>query len=143
MRHSAPGPEDAFTELDQALTRATEVDAEPVTTHRPRNLLLSMVFGMSVLLLSSVIGYTAAVFAVNRAEAHTDQRVAVLERDLQQRRATAAAQNEARDQQIAELRRLVCLFADHSQPRDPAVEDVRRRYNCTGSPSPTPGPSRT
>lgn len=130
-----PPESDAFTELDQALNRAgeiTEVDecAPPPSTTR-RTVLLTTLFAVAVMLLSSVIAYTSAVIAVHRAEQHTDERVAVLERDLQQRRAAAAQQNANRDRQIGELRRLVCLFADHAQPRDAAVEEVRAAYGCT------------
>lgn len=135
----------AFTELDEALTRAAE-DAAGGAERRDltgghRTVLLSLVFGLAVLLLSSVIGYAASAIAVTRAEKHTDRRVEVLEKDLQQRREANAAQNAARDGQIAELRLLVCLFADHAQPRDAAVEQVRRRYGCVGVPTPTPVPS--
>jgi hypothetical protein len=145
MRHANPDPDDdAFTDLDQALTRAEEITTnDPLASSPRRTLLLSTMFALAVVLLAAVISYTAAVIAVYRAERHTDERVAVLERDLQQRRAAAAEQNANRDAQIAELRRLVCLFADHAQPRDAAVEDVRARYGCTGVASPTPSPSRT
>ncbi len=153
MRQSVPpDPSDsrnAFSELDQALSRAAanaDDECEPHSEEpdRARTLLLSTVFAAAVLLLAAVIGYTSSLFAVDRAAEHTDARVAVLESDLQQRRSAAATQNANRDQQIAELRRLVCLFADHSQPRDDLVQDVRVRYGCvlaTPTPSVSPAPS--
>ncbi len=149
MRHSVPDPTDsnnAFSELDQALSRAAATNADDdfvapvVDPDRPRALLLSTVFGAAVLMLAAVVGYTSSLFAVDRAAAHTDTRVAVLESDLQQRRSAAATQNASRDAQIAELRRLVCLFADHSQPRDDVVQEVRIRYGCV-LPSPSPSPA--
>lgn len=150
MRDETPLPEPeetAFVHLDQALTRAaagTEDDClpDPNAPTASKTVLLSVIFGLAVLLLAAVIGYTSSVFAVDRAEAHTDDRIAVLEKDLQQRRAVAAAQNANRDAQIAELRRLVCVLADHSQPRDASVQEVRARYGCDGlTPGLTPGPS--
>lgn len=147
MRHAVPPSDDhAFTEIDQALSRAGEVtspdeDEMPAAPTRRRIVLLSLGFALAVLLLSGVIGYTSAFFAVRRSAEHTDERVGVLETDLQQRRSAAAAQNAARDEQIAELRRLVCVFADHSQPRDQSVEEIRTKYGCTGAPAPNPSAS--
>lgn len=133
-----------FTEIDQAFDRASNAAAEdeciPPETTAPRTVLLSATFALAVLLLAAVIGYTSSLFAVGRAAEHTDERVAVLENDLRQRRATAAEQNANRDKQIAELRKLVCVLADHAQPRDAAVQEVRVQYNCVPppvSPSPT------
>ncbi len=147
MSNASPEPrKDAFDELDSALSRAGDVAGEddecvpPAGTTR-RNVLLSTLFGMAVILLAAVVGYTSSVVAVNRAAKHTDNRVAVLERDLQQRRSAAAEQNANRDAQIGELRRLVCVFADHAQPRDRTIEEIRSRYDCvlpTPSVSPTP-----
>lgn len=138
-------PDDAFTELDEALTRAGETTSAGDGHDPPgrnRTVLLSAIFAAAVMLLSAVIGYAASMVAVDRAAEHTDSRVAVLEGDLQQRREAAAQQNAGRDAQIAELRRLVCVFADHSQPRDKAVEQIRANYGCDNpSPAATPGPS--
>lgn len=145
MRHAVPNePEEAFDELDQALDHAEGVTEEAVTPVGPsprRTALLSLSFAAAIVVLAAVIAYFSSAIAVNRAEQHTDDRVAVLESDLQARRSAAAEQNANRDAQIAELRRLVCLFADHATPRDQDVEDVRRRYGCTGVPNPTPGPT--
>lgn len=147
MRHAVPPSDDhAFTEIDQVLSRAGEVtspdeDEMPPAPARRRTVLLSLGFALAVLLLSGVIGYTSAFFAVDRSAEHTDGRVGVLEKDLQQRRSAAAEQNANRDAQIAELRRLVCVFADHSQPRDQGVEEIRAKYGCTGAPAPSPSAS--
>lgn len=143
-----PEDNDAFKDLEHALDRAGDSnpdDGEDLagsSAGRGRTLLLSLVFAAAVLLLSAVIGYTSSVLAVARAEKHTDARVGVLESDLQQRRAAAAEQNANRDSQIAQLRRLVCVFADHAQPRDEDVEEVRAAYGCTATPSPSPTPTR-
>lgn len=151
MRQAVPPSDDSpFTELDEALTRASEVtapdgdDLQPESTPR-RIITLSLAFALAVLLLSGVIGYTSAFVAVQRSTDHTDERFGVLESDLQQRRSAAAeqnasrdAQNASRDAQLAELRRLVCVFADHAQPRDQSVEDIRTSYGCTTTPFPTP-----
>jgi hypothetical protein len=147
MRDAAPSPddEDAFVGIDNALTRAEEAaaEAEAIRPAPRRTALLTVLFAFGVILLAGVIAYTSAVIAVDRAGQHTDERIGVLERDLQQRREAAAAQNAARDAQLAEFRRLLCLFADHAQPRDAAVESVRAQYGCTGgTPIPTASPSR-
>lgn len=149
MRKSVPPDPSgsAFSELESALDRAEassddECIPGPDTPNRHRTALLSLLFTAAVLLLAGVIGYTSAFVAVERAGEHTDARVAVLESDLQQRRGTAATQNANRDAQIAELRRLVCVFADHSEPRDGTVEEIRARYGC-GAPSPSPSPARS
>jgi hypothetical protein len=146
MRQASPdGPDnepDAFTDLDQALKHAERVDFDSPLPPQRRNWIPTVMLAAAIVVLSAAIAYGSAFFAVDRAAVHTDQRVAVLESDLRQRRATAADQNAARDRQIAELRRLVCLFADHAQPRDGDVEMVRAKYACA-TPTPTPGPSAT
>lgn len=161
MRQPAPQPDDdhghdydAFTELGQALDRADEryiADHEHPAPPAPvaRTALLTLLFAAAVLLLAGVIGYTSSKVAVTRAERHTDARVEVLEKDLQQRREAAAEANANRDAQISELRRLVCVFADHATPRDRDVQQVRARYSCDTpfpplpSVSPAPAPSRS
>lgn len=138
-----PPPDAAFDSLERAFDRAETGPEPPARTDRRRDWATAVVFAVAVAVLAAASAYASALFAVDRAAKHTDQRVAVLESDLQQRREAAASQNANRDAQIAELRRLVCTFADHSQPRDESVEDIRRTYQCIPAPTPAPIPSPT
>lgn len=111
---------------------------EQVAVLRPRTLpRLVMVFGLAVL-LAALSAYGGAWMAYQHANRHTDQRIATLEADLQQRR-TARAQLDAQQRaQLEQLRRDACVLADRVQPRDQTVEDLRARWGCTTDPTPAP-----
>jgi hypothetical protein len=132
MRHSRPDePTPALDALDDALVRAGQ-SARPAG--RWRRLLAAVVFALAVVVVSGVTSYAGASYAYQRSEVHTDSRIAVLESDLSQRRAANAAANAERDDQIAELRAVLCVTLDHLTPRDADVERLRARYQCIGRP---------
>lgn len=91
-------------------------------------------------LLALVCGAAGAVIAYQLSNVVTERRVAALEDDLAQRRAANAAGDEARDAQLGQTRRDLCVVIDRVQPRDAAVEDMRTRYGCTSGPAVTPTP---
>ncbi|MGI5247758.1 hypothetical protein [Dactylosporangium sp. CA-139066] len=133
MRHATPDDE---TERLHPLA----TDQPGLILHRPvaKWRQIAIMYALLPLLCAGVGAWIATQVAYARAEAHTDRRIAALERDLAERRAANTSANAERDRQIAELRRLVCIFADHAQPRDAQVEEVRARYGCTGGPYPVP-----
>lgn len=133
MRHATPDDE-----TDQLHPVAT--DQPGLILHRPLRKLrqVAIVYALLPLLCAAVGAWIATQVAYGRAERHTDARIATLEQDLAQRRAANQQSNAERDRQIAELRRLVCILADHAQPRDDQVEQVRATYGCTGGPYPEP-----
>lgn len=132
MRHATP---DDTEQLHPVAT-----DQPGLVLHRPLRKLrqIAVVYALLPLVCAAVGAWIATQIAYDRAERHTDGRIAALERDLADRRAANQASNADRDRQLAELRRLICVFADHSTPRDDQVEEVRTRYGCTGGPYPVP-----
>jgi hypothetical protein len=129
VRHATP---DGETER----LHPVATDQPGLILHRPLQKLRQIAIVYALLpLLCAALG---AWVAYRLTEASTDRRIAALEQDLAQRRAARAEQDAARDRQLGELRLLVCIFADHSQPRDDQVEAVRARYGCTGGPYPEP-----
>ncbi len=90
--------------------------------------------------LGVVAGATAYV-AQSRSNSHTDRRIERLEADLAERRKAAAEANARRDQQLAEVGRLVCAVFNRVQPRDAEVERIRAMYRCDQLPQPQPSPS--
>ncbi len=94
-----------------------------------------------------VVAGTTAYVAQSRANAHTDRRIARLESDLTERRKAAAEANARRDQQIAEVQRLICTVMNRVQPRDAEVERIRVQFHCDQQPQPStqpsPAPSRS
>lgn len=105
---------------------------EPVTIDRPRRKvrLVSILSALALVVSSSMGTWIATDIAHKRASAHTDRRIAAVEEGL-------AARRQARDDQFAEMAKLVCVFADRV-PRDPYLDEVRRRYGCDVPPSPSP-----
>lgn len=109
-------------------------DQPGLILHRPLRKLrqVAIVYALLPLVCAGLGGFVV----IKLTEAATSRRLAALERDLEQRRAVNTKSNTERDRQIAELRRLVCVFADHSEPRDDQVEAVRIQYGCDGGPYP-------
>lgn len=107
---------------------------EPVEVRQPRRALARILILYTVMsfVLSIAGAYVAARVAVHQSRTHTDARFSVLEKDLTERRARAAADNARRDKTQAETTALVCTVLDHLQPRDDAVSKVRAQYKCTG-----------
>lgn len=138
-----PVPTDDLDRIDDALARAGELPAAREQRFRPAA--VSALFALALVVIVVVAGYVSASVggehAYSRSSAHTDERIAALESDLAERRAANQRQNAQRDQQIGELRRLVCVFADHAQPRDVQVQEIRGRYGCNGGPYPQPAPA--
>jgi hypothetical protein len=136
VRHAIP--DDETEQLHPVAT-----DQPGLILHRPLRKLrqIAVVYALLPLLCAGIGAWIATQVAYTRAEAHTDRRIETLERDLAERRAANQQGNAERDRQIAELRRLVCIFADHAQPRDEQVEQVRATYGCTGGPYPVPSTS--
>lgn len=130
MRHGTPDGNDT------ARLHPVATDQPGLVLHRPLQKLrqIAVVYALLPLLCAALGGFVA----VKIGEANTDRRLGTLERDLADRRAANQKSNAERDRQIAELRRLVCTFADHAQPRDDQVEQVRATYGCTGGPYPEP-----
>ncbi len=85
-----------------------------------------------------VVAGTTAYVAQSKANEHTDRRIARLEADLAERRKAANEANARRDQQLAEVGRLVCAVFNRVQPRDAEVERVRAIYRCDQQPQPSP-----
>ncbi|WP_262285903.1 hypothetical protein [Micromonospora sp. MA102] len=110
--------------------------ARVVVRDRRRTARLLALYALLPLLCSAA----ATVIAFNLADNAMDRRVAALEQDLAQRRAQAAAETKARDARLEQTRRDLCVALDRLTPRDEAVQDLRRRYGCTG---PSPGPAPT
>lgn len=140
MRDSVPDPNVDLDRIDDALVRAGRLPAGREQRLRPAA--AAVLFALAVVAVVVIAGYVSASVggehAYRRSSAHTDVRIATLESDLAERRAESRRQNVQRDQQIGELRRLVCILADHVQPRDEQVRQVRARYGCTGGPYPEP-----
>jgi hypothetical protein len=140
MRDSVPDPNIDLDRIDDALVRAGELPAGGEQRLRPA--VIAVLFALAVVAVVVIAGYVSASVggehAYNRSSRHTDERIATLESDLAERRAANQRQNVQRDQQIGELRRLVCVFADHAQPRDEQVRQVRAKYGCNGGPYPEP-----
>ncbi|MFI7430743.1 hypothetical protein ACIBPB_27485 [Micromonospora sp. NPDC049836] len=113
--------------------------ARVVVRDRRRMARLLALYALLPLLCSAA----ATVIAFNLADNAMDRRVAALEQDQAQRRAQAAAEAKARDARLEATRRDLCVALDRLTPRDEAVQDLRRRYGCTGpppAPSTSPGP---
>ncbi|WP_349876208.1 hypothetical protein ABIH81_18885 [Micromonospora sp. HUAS YX12] len=94
-------------------------------------------------LLPLLCSAAATVIAYNLADNAVDRRVAALEQDLAQRRAAAVEEQRRRDARLEQTRRDLCVALDRLTPRDADVQDLRRRYGCTGplpDPSTSPGP---
>ncbi|GAA2636988.1 hypothetical protein GCM10010399_82660 [Dactylosporangium fulvum] len=136
MRHATP--DDNTEKLHPVAT-----DQPGLILHNPYRKLrqIAVVYALLPLLCAGVGGWIATQIAYTRAADHTDARIEALERDLSERRTTNQQANAERDRQIAELRRLVCILADHAQPRDGQIEQVRGTYGCTGGPYPVPSVS--
>ena len=114
-----------------------------VLTHPRRQLAKILILYAVLPLVCSVAG---AVVAYQLSNVVTERRVAALEEYLAQRREMNTAADGERDKQLEQTRRDLCVVVDRVQPRDAAVEDMRRRYGCTGGPtvapaSPSPTPS--
>jgi hypothetical protein len=138
------GPEatEAFRVLDEQLVRAgARMRAQSRVSDRWdsawRRHVVSIGFALSVVIIAAAASYAGGRLAYEQSAAHTDARIAVLEGDLSQRRAASMAANRIRDAQaaqrdaqIAELRRLVCAFADHAQPQDADIQQIRAQYHC-------------
>ncbi|MEV0430401.1 hypothetical protein [Micromonospora sp. NPDC050495] len=112
-------------------------DEPGLVVHNPRRQLAKLLVLYAVLPL--LCSAAAAYIAVTLANASMDRRVAALEQDQAQRRQAAAAADQARDARLAQTRRDLCVVLDRVVPRDPPVQDLRRRYGCT-APDPTPTP---
>ncbi|MEU9742539.1 hypothetical protein AB0E12_25475 [Micromonospora chersina] len=94
-------------------------------------------------LLPLLCSAAATVIAYNLADNAVDRRVTALEQDLAQRRAAAVEEQRRRDARVEQTRRDLCVALDRLTPRDTDVQDLRRRYGCTGplpDPSTLPGP---
>lgn len=118
---------------------------EPVMVHQPRRRLNRILLVYAV--LSLICGGAGGYIGYSLSNWRTDQRVDALEADLAARRANRAAEDDARDARLNQTRRDLCIVLDRLQPRDAPLEEMRRRYGCTGpaspgpSVSPTPGPT--
>ncbi len=99
-----------------------------------------LVGALLAIMLGIVAGVTAYI-AQNRANEHTDRRLAELERDRAERRAAADAANARRDQQIAETQRIVCVVMNRIEPRDAEVQRIRVQFRCDAQPDPAATPS--
>ncbi|WP_319461222.1 hypothetical protein [Micromonospora sp. RTP1Z1] len=122
---------------DADTQRVARVAAERVVVKDRRRLArLLALYALLPLLCSTA----ATLIASNLADASMDRRVAALEQDLAQRRAQAAAETRERDARLEQTRRDLCVALDRLTPRDPPVQDLRRRYGCT-APDPRPSPS--
>ncbi|MFE9690882.1 hypothetical protein [Micromonospora sp. NPDC005806] len=113
-------------------------DEPGVVVHNPRRQLAKLLALYAALPL--LCAAAAAYIAVTLANASMDRRVNALEQDQAQRRAQAAAEAKARDARLEQTRRDLCVALDRLTPRDPPVQDLRRRYGCT-APDPRPSPS--
>lgn len=104
---------------------------------RVRVILLAVVVAI---VLTNITSYF--IGETTRADANRDlrTRIAALERDfaadLDERRRERDAEVAGQDAKLAQLRRDVCTLADRAQPRDDEVQQMRRRYGCTGGPEP-------
>lgn len=123
---------------DGTAEHALLTDQPGVLVAHPRQQLVKILILYALLPL--VCGTAGAVVAYQLSNVVTDRRVAALEDDLAQRRAANAAANEARDAQLGQTRRDLCVVIDRVQPRDQAVQDIRKRYGCTGAPAAIPTP---
>lgn len=119
-------------------------DEPGVVVHSPRRQLARLLVLYAVLPL--ICAGAGTFIAYELGNQRTDARLAALEEDLEQRRAASAAANAERDARLAQTRRDLCVVIDRVQPRDAAVEGVRRRYGCApvppgSSPAPSVSPS--
>jgi hypothetical protein len=101
----------------------------------------AVAYAIAIVFCSAMGSYIATVVAHERGSAHTDERIARLEGDLAVRRAAAAEANARRDQQLAEVGRLVCAVVNRVQPRDAEVERIRVQYRCDQQPQPSGSPA--
>jgi hypothetical protein len=134
----------AFDQLEASLERTERADRTGrigSARHRAeRSWPIPLVFTAAIVLLAFVSAYAGGTFGYRASAQHTDRTLGVLVKDLDQRREAAQQANARRDAQLGELRRLVCVLADHAQPRDQQVQEARARYGCNGGPYPDPFP---
>jgi cell division protein FtsB len=91
-------------------------------------------FLLVALVLTNVTAYEAGHSSAADVNTRLERHIAALEADLDEHRATQAELKEEADQAtLAQLRRDACALADQTTSRDAAVQDVRRRYGCTGT----------
>lgn len=115
---------------------------EPLILRHPRRALGRLL--VAVCAAAAVFAAAAAVVAYQLSDHSMRQRVETLETERAQRRQEADAANRVRDARLEQTRRDLCVVVDRVQPRDTAVQDLRRRYGCTETPSgvtPAPAPS--
>lgn len=124
---------------DTTQPHALLTDEPGLLVHRPRRKLAQVLALYAI--LSLICGAAGAVIAYQLSNVVIDRRVSTLEGDLAQRRATRAAEDQARDARLTQTRRDLCVVIDRVQPRDAAVEDVRRRWGCTSRPAAVPAPA--
>lgn len=115
-------------------------DEQVVGTHLIRRFRIMLVFIAVTLVLTNVTAYLVGLSFAADSDRRTVRRVAALEKalgeDLNQRRAR-------RDAEFTQLRRDACVLADRIGPQDAEVQEMRRRYGCTGMVSPSVSPSGT
>jgi hypothetical protein len=123
-------------------------DEPGVMVHNPRRQLARLLVLYAVLPL--ICAAAGAFIAYSLSSAEIDRRVTATERQqadyLAERRRLNAEGDRLRDEQLAQFRRDLCVLIDRAVPRDLVVDELRRRYGCTGPTataptSPTPRPT--
>jgi hypothetical protein len=115
-------------------------DEPGVLLHQPRRKLIRVLVVYALLPL--ICAAAGAYISYELAAAQANDRISALESDLAQRRANRASMDAAQASAAAQFRTDMCVLADRTVPRDQAVEEIRRRYGCIGTPPPV-SPSST
>jgi hypothetical protein len=98
---------------------------------------------LATMVLTNVAAYLAGhAYAAGSEDTQSRQRIAALEADLNEQRASRPVPDTKGAAALAQLRRDACVLAARIQSRDAALQDIRDRYGCPGSPLvPSPGTS--
>ncbi|MFI7608770.1 hypothetical protein ACIBTV_27170 [Micromonospora sp. NPDC049366] len=97
--------------------------------------------------LTNLTSYLIGQTVRSEAEQDTRARVGTLERefatDLDERRKARDAEVARQDAELRQLRKDACTLADRVLPRDAELQELRRRYGCTGDAAPSTDPGRS
>lgn len=115
-------------------------DARLIVGKRNRTRLqILMVCVALAFILANVTSYLIGHNATTAAARRTDARVSALEQQVRQeldaRRAARDAEHARRDATTVKFRGDACILANRIHPRDQAVQEFRRRWGCTTTPT--------
>jgi hypothetical protein len=120
--------------------QTVQSDQRVVTGQRTRRSRMVLFLLVATLVLTNVAAYLAGTWSSANSKQRSERRIAALEADLEQRRATWTSSDAAQRAEMDQLRRDACVLAARVSSPGPTVETVLSRYGCSsGQPAPTPG----